>query len=168
MAKNGAAVVTFADWTDMHQRSQPLEDARRFPMFSLDSDPSVENYICQLADQVHYYHSRISLALMPFAAPDPTYDVSEEPAVALNTGPVRFGEKIYDNYGINAAMRGGAAGHALTREMIREIIETQAQRALKYRKLGFDMVTLHFAYRATLFARFLSKSQDLRLSRRLD
>ena len=68
MAKNGAAVVTFADWTNMEQRKQ-IGDGCHYPMFALDSDPSVENYICQLADQVHYYNSYISLALMPFFAP---------------------------------------------------------------------------------------------------
>ncbi len=81
MAKNGAAIVTFADWTNMEQRHAFNEDGRRFPMFDLERDPSVENYICQLADQVHYYNSRISLALMPFAAPDPVYDVNDEPAM---------------------------------------------------------------------------------------
>ncbi len=65
VARNGAAVVTFADYTNMAQRESPNEDGKRFPMFHLDSDPSVENYICQMADQVHYYNSYISLALMP-------------------------------------------------------------------------------------------------------
>ena len=157
MAKNGAAVVTFADWTNMGQRESKNEDGKRFPMFTLDSDVSVENYICQLADQVHYYNSRISLALMPFFAPDPMYDVNADPEVDIsNAFFAKFGEKVYDNYGMNAVMRGGKASKQLTHEMIREIIETQAQRARKYQLLGFDMVTLHFAYRATLFARFLS------------
>ena len=65
-ARNGAAIVTFADWTNQKQRESFNEDGRRFPMFNPDKDPSVENYICQLTDQVHYYGSYISLALMPF------------------------------------------------------------------------------------------------------
>lgn len=155
MARNGAAVVTFADWTNPNQRTSHNEDGKRFPMFSLDSDPSVENYICQLTDQVHYYNSFVSLALMPFSAPDPLFDVSDEPAVNLGAAP-KFGEKVYDNYGMNVAMRGGKAAKQLSHQQIRDIIETQAQRARRYQALGFDMVTLHFAYRATLFARFLS------------
>ena len=163
MAKNGAAVVTFADWTNMGQRESKNEDGRRFPMFTLDTDPSVENYLCQLADQVHYYNSRISLALMPFFAPDPEYDVNADPAVdTSNLFFAKFGERVYDNYGMNVLMRNGAPSKELTHEMIRDIIETQAQRARKYQLLGFDMVTLHFAYRATLFARFLSPRSNHR------
>ena len=157
MAKNGAAVVTFADWTNMGQRESKNEDGRRFPMFTLDTDPSVENYICQLADQVHYYNSRISLALMPFFAPDPEYDINADPAADIsNLFFAKFGEHVYDNYGMNVMMRGGAPSKELSREQIHEIIEIYAQRAKKYQAYGFDMVTLHFAYRATLFARFLS------------
>ena len=163
MAKNGAAVVTFADWTNMAQRESVNEDGKRFPMFTLDSDPSVENYICQLADQVHYYGSRVSLALMMFAAPDPVYDVNAAPPVPAPSGPPpRFGEKVYDNYGMNDLMRGNREGKALTHAQIAEIIDRLAGRALKYKKLGFDMVTLHFAYRATLFARFLSAKTNHR------
>jgi len=155
-ARNGAAVVTFADWTNPTQRQSFNEDGRRFPMFNLDQDPSVENYICQLADQVHYYGSYISLAIMPFTAPDPLYDVYAVPAVDLrdmNSTNFRDGQVDY-NVGVMARM--GRAAKELTHEMIRDIIEQSAQRARYYQTLGFDMCTLHFAYRATLFARFLS------------
>ena len=163
VAKNGAAMVTFADWTNPAQRQSPNEDGKRFPYFDLDNDPSVENYICQLVDQVHYYQSHISLALMPFAAPDPLYDVNDEPAVDLSgMFFAKFGQRVYDNYGMGAMIRGGAAAKQLSHQQIREIIEQQAQRALRYKKLGFDMVTLHFAYRATLFARFLSPQTNHR------
>ena len=157
VAKNGAAVVTFADWTNMRQRESFNEDGKRFPMFTLEQDPSVENYICQLADQVHYYGSYISIALMPFMADDPSYDVSDQPAVDL--GPVfmaKFGERVYREYGMDVLFRQGGPAKQLTHEMIHALIEKYAQRALRYKKLGFDMCTLHFAYRATLFARFLS------------
>lgn len=165
VAKNGAAVVTFADWTNMGQRESFNEDGKRFPMFTLDQDPSVENYICQLADQIHYYGSYVSLALMPFVAPDPSYDVWDEPEVTLDLAHAmmaKFGERVYDNYGFGTMVRGGKAAKQLSHEQIRDIIETQAQRALRYKKLGFDMVTLHFAYRATLFGRFLSPKTNHR------
>ena len=153
-ARNGAAVVTFADWTNSAQRQSFNEDGKRFPMYDL-SDPSVENYLCQLADQVHYYNSYLSLALMPFSAPDPLYDVNDEPAVDLTLDPRNFRDGQVD-YSIALMTRGGAAAKQLTHDMIHDIIETQAQRARLYQSFGFDMVTLHFAYRATLFSRFLS------------
>lgn len=163
VAKNGAAMVTFADWTNQKQRTSMNEDGKRFPMFDLDTDPSVENYICQLADRIHYYNSYVSIALMPFAAPDPMYDINEEPEADLsNAFMAKFGERVYDNYGMSQLMRMGAPAKQLSVEQIHEIIEEQAQRALKYKNLGFDMVTLHFAYRATLFARFLSPKTNHR------
>ena len=153
-ARNGAAIVTFADWTNPDQRNSFNEDGRRFPMYDLN-DPSVENYICQLADQVHYYGSLVSLAIMPFAAADPMYDVCDVPAVDLSIDPTNIRDGQVD-YNVGVIMRGGAAGKAMTHEMIRDLIETSAQRIHQYQSYGFDMCTLHFAYRATLFARFLS------------
>ncbi len=153
-ARNGAAIVTFADWSNPHQRSSFNEDGKRFPMYDLN-DPSVENYLCQLADQVHYYGSFISLALMPFAAPDPMYDVCAVPAADTTVDPTNFRDGQVD-YDIGMMTRGGKAAKEMSHEMIREVIETQAQKAKRYQAFGFDMVTLHFAYRATLFARFLS------------
>jgi len=156
-ARNGAAVVTFADWTNVKQRTSFNEDGRRFPMFSLDSDPSVENYICQLADQVHYYNSRISLAIMPFSAPDPEYDVCDVPAVNMSDiTSGNFRDKNHGDYMMGIMIRGGKAAKQLSHEQIREIIEAQAQRIKKYQTYGFDLCTLHFAYRATLFSRFIS------------
>ena len=157
VAKNGAAVVTFADWTKKDQRTSFNEDGKRFPMFNLDNDPSVENYICQLTDRIHYYGSYASIAIMPFSYEDPVYDVSDEPAADLsNAFMAKFGQKTYANYGMNAMARGGKPGKQMTKEMIQHEIEKDAQRVLKYKNLGFDMATLHFAYQATLYSRFLS------------
>ncbi len=147
LARNGAAIVTFADWTNPMQRQSPNEDGKRFPMYDL-SDPSVENYFCQMTDQIHALGSYMSMAIMPFTAPFPGYDVSHEEPVSM--------EQAAAAGNVRAIMSGGAGCEELTHEMIREIIEQQAQVALRYKKLGFDMCTLHFAYRITLFARFLS------------
>lgn len=154
-ARNGAAIVTFADWTNKNQRNSFNEDGRRFPMYDLD-DPSVENYMCQLTDQVHYYGSYISLAIMPFTAPDPMYDVYAVPAVDMSgTSNTNFRDGQVD-YNVGVMARGGREAKELTHEMIRDIIETYAQTMKRYQAFGFDMCTLHFAYRATLFSRFLS------------
>ena len=37
-ARNGASIVTFADWTNPNQRTSFNEDGRRFPMYDLN-DP---------------------------------------------------------------------------------------------------------------------------------
>lgn len=173
MAKNGAAVVTFADWTDPTQRDSMNEDGKRFPMLALDSDPSVENYLCQMADQVHYYNSFLSLALITFRYDDPVYDVSDFPAAGPSTtGSIfqpdlpqpRFGEMdMSDPLAMTAMFRGpGVPGKQLTKEMIAKLIERWAQRVKKYQSLGFDMVTLHGAYCTTLISRFLSPRTNFR------
>jgi NADPH-dependent 2,4-dienoyl-CoA reductase/sulfur reductase-like enzyme len=55
-----------------------------------------------------------------------------------------------------ALSRGGKGTKEMTKKHIEELIEYLAQRAHKYQSFGFDMVTYHFAYRATLLGRFLS------------
>ena len=139
MAKNGAAVVTFADWTKPDQRTSFNEDGRRFPMFELDSDPSVENYMCQLVDQVHFYNSRISLAIMPFTAPDPSYDVNDVEVSAplkvggdvmndkeAQAGQPRFGTRNYVFHGAQRSTK------ALSKEQIAELIDLYSDRMKRY------------------------------------
>jgi thioredoxin reductase len=50
----------------------------------------------------------------------------------------------------------------MTHEEIHDLVEYWAQRVLKYKNLGFDMCTIHCAYRATLFSRFISPRTNLR------
>ncbi len=159
IARNGAAVVTFADWTNPDQRSAGNEDGKRFPMFDID-DPSMQNYMCKMVDLVHYYNSKISICIMPFFSKFPGYDVSA--SKAKYSGELDSVSMFYTEEG-----DGGAAllrdavllyqdMEELTHDMIRETIEDQVQRIKFYKDLGFDMCTLHFAYGVTLFARFLS------------
>lgn len=77
LAKNGAAIVTFGDWTDSNQCHSFNEDGKRFPMYDI-ANPSLQNYLSQLVDAVHFYDSRVSLALRPIVLPG--YGVSDMPA----------------------------------------------------------------------------------------
>ncbi len=156
VARNGAAIVTFADWSKEDQRESFNEDGRRFPMYNL-KDPSVENYLCQFTDQIHSYDTLVSLAIMPFTAPDPMYDVYDQEEYEAKRTNVRVTQgDVLDDYDIGYMIRGGKPSKALSKEMIASIIEDQAQKVLFYKHMGFDMVTIHCAYRATLFSRFLS------------
>ena len=59
----------------------------------------------------------MSIALMPFAAPDPMFDVNDEPEADLSGAfMAKFGEKVYDNYGMGALIRGGAPAKQLSHE----------------------------------------------------
>lgn len=159
LARNGAAVVTFSDWTNPEQRSSSNEDGRRFPMFDI-TDPSLQNYLSKLADLVHYYGSKLSICIMPFFSKYPGYDVSASKArdhEQLGTVDMFFTD---EGGGGAELIRDAVLLHQdqeeLTAEMIRQTIADQVERIKFYHDLGFDMCTLHFAYGVTLFARFLS------------
>ncbi len=165
LARNGAAVVTFADWTDKNQRNSSNEDGRRFAMFDID-DPSLQNYLSKLADLIHYYNSKISICIMPFFSKFSGYDVSA--SKAQHRDELDSVSMFYTDEGgggaelIRDAVLKYQDQEELTEDMIRETIEDQVQRIKFYRDLGFDLCTLHFAYGVTLFARFLSPAYNHR------
>ena len=53
IAKNGAAVICYADMSNNRQREAFNGDEQHFLMYDI-RNPSVENYISQVADCVHY------------------------------------------------------------------------------------------------------------------
>lgn len=161
MARNGAAIVTLGDWTNPNQRESFNVDGQHFPMFDLD-DPSNQNYMSQLADQVHYYNSLISVAIMPFTAPDVMYDVCDTEGLVMSKEMGTAFREGQDDYNFGEMMRGGKPGKELSHEQINEIVEMYAQKVRLYKSFGFDMVTFHCAYRATLFGRFLSPQTNHR------
>ena len=62
IAKNGAAFVTFADWSDASVRSFGHGDICHFPVYDL-FDPALESCMNQLTDAIHFYGSKVSIAL---------------------------------------------------------------------------------------------------------
>ena len=165
VAKNGASIVTFADYNDPNQRNAFNEDGRRFPMFDFN-DPSLDNYLCQLSDQVHYFNSLISICLMPFLSPIPGYEINASQVEEKQADSVNmfFSDEVGvggADFILNAGMN-AQSFKELDRDQIHEIIQIYADRCAYYQKMGFDMCTLHFAYRLTLFARFLSPATNHR------
>ncbi len=62
IAKSGAGIVTIGEWTNAIQRQgDPNLDSTHMEYFDM-SDPSVHNYISQLAEEIHYYGSKVILA----------------------------------------------------------------------------------------------------------
>ncbi|MBP2643095.1 MAG: FAD-dependent oxidoreductase [Firmicutes bacterium] len=159
LAKNGAAIVTFADWTNIHQRESFNEDGKRFPMFD-SKDPSVQNYFSQLADAVHFYGSKISIAMMNFGPKG--YGVCEEPPMPEIAG-MDMDSALQNEIHIGRLMRGNTGGiKAITEEMLGDVVEEHAERAKFYQNMGFDMATIHMAYRYPLAAQFLSPIRNKR------
>ena len=61
LAKNGAAWIVMAPWSNPSQRTVGAADSVRMQNFDM-TDPSVTNYFSQLADDVHFYGSRMSIS----------------------------------------------------------------------------------------------------------
>ncbi len=152
-ARNGAAIVCFGDWADPNQRTAIDPSSRRMPSFDL-TDPSVHNYMSQMADAVHFYGSKISVCLMEFGRKG--WGVKDKPAIDTSKDidltdmdaiqdllPQLFAEDFGEIKAMNA-------------EQIKMVEEDIAQKALLYKTLGFDMCTIHMAYRLPIFAQFLS------------
>ena len=62
LARNGAAIITLSEWSTPGRRQSPVEDTRRMQDFDY-SDPSVYNYFTQMADDVHFYSSKLLVCL---------------------------------------------------------------------------------------------------------
>ena len=153
IARNGAAIIAFGDWADPNQRHAIDPSSRRMPSFDL-TDPSVHNYMSQMADAVHFYGSKISACLMEFGRKG--WGVKDKPAIDTSKDvdltdmdaiqdilPQLFAEDFGEIKAMNA-------------EQIKIVEEDVAQKAYLYKTMGFDMCTLHMAYRLPIFAQFLS------------
>ena len=60
IARNGAAIVTIGDWTNLNQR-QGFGDGCHFPMWD-NRDPALENALTLMVDQIHFYGAKVSAA----------------------------------------------------------------------------------------------------------
>ena len=62
LAKNGAAIVNFAEWAEYpQQRHGPMDmDMTHMQAFDM-TDPAVHNYVSQMCEEVHFYGSKIIL-----------------------------------------------------------------------------------------------------------
>lgn len=134
-ARNGAAIVTVRGVSPRlgPKRVAAAEGAiLHMPSFDL-YDPHAQNYLSQLADAVHNYGSRISMML---------------------------GCRIFEGYDVSAGLppRPGqtAPSKELTPEMLQEIAGSFAEQAVILKRLGYDLVNLHMAYRHQTPGRMLT------------
>jgi 2,4-dienoyl-CoA reductase-like NADH-dependent reductase (Old Yellow Enzyme family)/thioredoxin reductase len=120
LAKNGCAIITLAEWTNPNQRKGDFySDMVRMQNFDY-SDPSVGNYFSQLADDIHFYGSKLLVGAIPSPFPD---------GYSLNGGKGGF--------------PGGPFGppretKPATREMIEENIAAFVEKMRMFRNFGYD------------------------------
>lgn len=115
LAKNGAAIINVAEWDNPDQRKFPVDmDISHMQSFNM-KDPAVHNYQSQMAEEVHFYGSKLIITL--------NYEMPE--GYSLNGGFAPFAP-------------GGGVTKPIPVEMISEAIEKNVQKAKMYKLLGFD------------------------------
>jgi 2,4-dienoyl-CoA reductase-like NADH-dependent reductase (Old Yellow Enzyme family)/thioredoxin reductase len=113
----------------------------------------VENYLSQLADAVHFYGSKIALAVMHFGPHD--YEVCD--ALAIDDDPLDMTDIASMANRISQLFKGDRGpSKAMTEETMAAMSDEIATRTKYYQDLGFDMVSIHMSYRLTMPAQFLS------------
>lgn len=149
LAKNGAAMVTFPERLppDGAADAPMPPDAARMPYFDI-FNYAYHNYFSQLADAVHFFDSKLSISLVPMLPHG--YGVSDRPAMSpqeRNENPETHDAPPFSGMGpLKEA----------TTEMMEQTIEDVAQRALLYKKCGFDACTFHACYRGSTAGQALS------------
>ena len=115
LAKNGAAVVTVAEWDDYeNQRNFPPDmDFSHMQAFDL-TNPAVHNYLSQMAEEVHFYGSKLFVsAVLPFPK-----------GFSLNGGMVHG--------------PGGGMTERLPLSRLGEVVSATVEKARFYHLLGYD------------------------------
>lgn len=160
-ARNGAALVTINHLKVDMPRFPVTEETKRdinFPggHFNMCDmyDPTCQTYICQLLDAIHYYGGKAT-----------AYDFA--PQIGMGGGPssemddfdggeAPQGEMPQDMPAGMMPMGSGVTVDNMTHQQIQDYIAETVADAVMLKKLGFDMMSLHCAYRRYIHAQFLS------------
>lgn len=124
-ARKGNSLVILCDADRPQVRKMPVEhDFSHSYSFDL-GNPAVHNYLCQLADDVHYYGSKVLVNMRP-AFPD---------GVSLGG---RNAPRVQSSEGFAELPPGRMA----SRDQIREAMDQTVQRLKLYRSWGYDGIAL--------------------------
>ena len=118
LAKNGAAIVNFAEWAEYpQQRHGPMDmDMTHMQAFDM-TDPAVHNYVSQLCEEVHFYGSKIILTTN-LVYPD--------------------GYSLYGGRGFGPH---GKPTEPIPADRVGEVIEKTMEKLRRYKHLGYDGVS---------------------------
>lgn len=118
LAKNGAAIVNFAEWAEYPQQRQGPMDMDMTHMQAFDmTDPAVHNYVSQMCEEVHFYGSKIILTTN-LSYPD--------------------GYSLYGGRGFGPH---GKPTEPIPADRIGEVIEKTLEKLRRYKHLGYDGVS---------------------------
>lgn len=164
-AKSGAAIVTCMGINNFSRGAGlPMDmDVSHFPDYDL-YDPTCQNYLMQLADAIHFYHS---IACMGFyVAGQSGYPLMKRGEGEQGIDLIKVNNPMEPFSGmpkplideLNAKCR--AAVRDVTEEQMALIADSYAEQCGILKKLGFDMVSIHLCYRGQLPTKFLSPTTN--------
>lgn len=118
LAKNGAAIVNFAEWANYpEQRNGPMDmDMTHMQAFDM-TDPAVHNYVSQMCEEVHFYGSKI-IVTSNLVYPD--------------------GYSLYGGRGFGP---GAKPTEKIPLEKMGEVIDLTVAHLRRYKNLGYDGVS---------------------------
>ena len=159
----GAAMVTCMGINNFTNGKQlPMNmDMSHFPDFDL-YHCSCQNYLLELTDTIHFYHSLAGMSI--FVGPPsfyPLMKMKKESVIQQDVNGVHhdkekpFGIPVLEEYEIEQ-IEAHKLPHEYEEETLDKIAESYAEQAAILKMLDFDMLNLHFAYRANLPAKFMS------------
>lgn len=171
IARNGAAIVTIGDWTNLNQR-EGFGDGCHFPMWDT-RDPALENALTLMVDQIHFYGAKVSAAthlsapagygvydgepsgMMPELSPAEMEEMMEEMQEMMggDGAPMPFGPPPG---GSNEPIK------AMGPEQMQEYCDALIKKLKYYVGCGYDMCSIHASYGATLLSKFLSPKYNKR------
>lgn len=170
LAKNGAAIVTIGDWTNLKQR-EGFGDGCHFPMWDT-RDPALENALTLMVDQIHFYGAKV-VGATHLSAPAGYGVYDGEPSGMMpDLSPAEMEEMMEEMQemmgGDGAPMPfGPPPGHdgpikAMGPEQMQQYIKELTDKMRYYKGVGYDGCSIHASYGATLLSKFLSPKYNKR------
>jgi len=159
----GASMVTCMGINNFSKGKQfPMNlDFGHFPDFDL-YDSNCQNYLLQLADTIHFYNSLAGMSI--FVGPPSAYPLMKKKHPGVMQGDVNgmsgdaehpFEPAKVDEFEIEL-IHGHGLPDEYDEETLYKIAESYAEQAAILKMLDYDLLNLHFAYRANLPAKFMS------------
>ena len=136
-AKSGAAVVTCACGADKAFGPPMSPVSLHCPSFDV-FELQCQNYFTQLADTIHFYGAKASMT--PASGDIPGYDVCAG-EVHYQLAPPDYPPDVRKE---------------ISESQLNAVADSYVKQAVLLKELGFDIISIHMAYRGQLQARFLS------------
>lgn len=157
----GAAIVTCMGINN-NTRGKKLNDKMdfsHFPDYDL-FDPASQNYLAQLAESIHFYHSLASMSI--FAGPMSGFPVKRyrngavpPPDMTQGTPDMKTPPSPFDEYELEW-IPSHKPVEEYTKDELEGIVESCAEQSVILKRIGFDMITVHMCYRGNLPSQFFS------------